>query len=432
MIRRIAIQGYKSLRDVDLDLDPLTVVIGLNAAGKSNLLDVIGLLSRTAEGDLQSAFTGHRGEPLQSFTFDEHGFEGLRKKEYATFRIEADIELSEATVERVNRTITEARVGHDPARALVRERLLRYTLEVRLRIGSGIMQVVDESLLALNRSLTPKQSRSPFLSIENTPRGKKLSLRLERQSHPFEYETGMGKTAVSLPLYAPHHPHLAALHHELTSWQTYYLEPEAMRRDATLRMVERLPHDGSDLAAFYNTMEQAHPATFDAMNRALHTVLPGIERVGVSPIADTGRLRLHVVENGKRFEASALSEGTLRILALIGITNSPVPASVIGYEEPENGVHPTRLTWIASLLEEAALGSGTQFIMNTHSPQFPALFSRDHSLTLWCHKKQGLTSFEKIHRHPMMEQRDLEAALEENLELAPSSLETRFRRGDYS
>ena len=431
MIRRLAIAGYKSLRDAEVPLEPLTVVIGPNAAGKSNLLDAIGLLSRTAEGDLQSAFDDHRGGPLQSFTFGEHGFEGLLKKEHATFRIEADIELSEATVEGVNRTITEARVGHDPARALVRERLLRYTLEVRLRIGSGIMQVVDESLLALNRNLTPKQSRSPFLSIENTPRGKKLSLRLERQSHPFEYETGMGRTAVSLPLYAPHHPHLAALRHELASWQTYYLEPEAMRRDAPRRVVERLPHDGSDLAAFYNTMEQEHPATFEGMNRALRAVLPGIERVGVSSIAGTGRLRLHVVENGVRFEASALSEGTLRILALIGITNSPAPASVVGYEEPENGVHPARLQWIAALLEEAARDGDTQFILNTHSARFPTMFSADRTLVLGCSKRGGVTTFQRIERLPMLEEQDMETALEDQ-PLAASSLAERIERGDFS
>ena len=97
MIRRIAIRGYKSLQNVDLRLDPLTLVIGPNAAGKSNLLDAIGLLSRTVAGDLQSAFTGHRGEPLRSFTFDERGVEGLMDRDRATFRVDVDIELSDST-----------------------------------------------------------------------------------------------------------------------------------------------------------------------------------------------------------------------------------------------------------------------------------------------------------------------------------------------
>ena len=48
MIRRVRIQGYKSLQDIDIELAPLTIVIGPNAAGKSNLLDALGLLSRMA------------------------------------------------------------------------------------------------------------------------------------------------------------------------------------------------------------------------------------------------------------------------------------------------------------------------------------------------------------------------------------------------
>ena len=432
MIRRIAIQGYKSLQDVNLHLDPLTIVIGPNAAGKSNLLDAIGLLSRTVEGDLQSAFTEHRGEPLRSFTFDETGIEGLMTRESASFRIDVDVELSESTVDQVNRTINEAREGYEPARALVRETLLRYSLDVQIRTDSGVLQVIDESLHALNVDLGEKQSRRPFLSTEKKSGGmKRLSLRLERQSHPFEHDLGMDRTVVSLPHYAPHHPHLVALRHELASWRTYYLEPEAMRQDSSLRVVERLPRDGSDLAAFYNTMEKEHSRVFDAMNRALRGVLPGIERVGVST-TESGRLRLYVIERGVRFEASALSEGTLRILALIGITNSPEPAAVIGYEEPENGVHPARLSWIASLFEEASRDDTTQFIINTHSAQFPAMFSGDESLTLRCYKDNGVTNFEEIDRAlPLLEDLEISAALDENQPTPVSPLSARIERGDF-
>ena len=431
MIRRIEIRGYKSFRDVDLRLNPLTIVIGPNAAGKSNLLDAIGLLSRTVQDDLQSAFTEHRGEPLQSFTFDERGIEGLVERRTATFSVTADVELSDATVEQVNRTISEAREGHEPARALVRERLLRYSLDVQMRTDSGVLQITDESLRALNQNLEIKQSRSPFLSVVDSRGGKRLSLRLERQSHPFEHDLGMDRTVVSLPHYAPHHPHLVALRHELASWRTYYLEPDAMRKDSPLREVTRLPHDGSDLAALYNTMEKEHPQVFAAMNRALRTVLPGIEHVGVSA-TDTGRLRLYIVEGGVRFEASALSEGTLRILALIGITNSPAPASVVGYEEPENGVHPARLPWIATLFEEASRDGRTQFVLNTHSPNFPTLFTTENSLVLHCFRRKGATAFEGIDRGlPLLQELDMEAALDDGRATPVSSLAARIERGDY-
>ena len=433
MIRRIAIRGYKSLQGIDLCLEPLTIVIGPNAAGKSNLLDAIGLLSRTAQGDLQSAFTEHRGEPLRSFTFDERGVEGVIARGTVSFQIEVDVELSDATIARVNRAITETREGHEPARALVRERFLRYSLEVQLRTDSGILQVTDESLRALTRDLSEKQSRKPFLSkVESRKGPERLSLRLERQSHPFEHDLGMDRTVVSLPHYAPHHPHVVALRHELSSWRTYYLEPEAMRRDSALREMTRLPHDGSDLAAFYNTMEKEHPKVFAAMNRTLRSVLPAIERVGVST-TDSGRLRLFVIERGVRFEASALSEGTLRILALIGITNGPTRAAVVGYEEPENGVHPARLAWIATLFEEASRDRTTQFIINTHSAQFPDKLSPERSLCLKCNQdSSGATRFEPINLLlPLLKQQDVEAALAESSLTPVSGLATRIERGDF-
>ena len=433
MIRHISIHGYKSLKGVELTLEPLTIVIGPNAAGKSNLLDAIGLLSGTAQGDLQSAFTDHRGEPLRSFTFDERGIEGLIEKGTASFQIEVDVELSKSTVAHVNKTITETREGHEPARALVRERLLRYSLEIQLRTDSGVLQVMNESLQALNQRRQAKQSRSPFLSVADSRGGQqRLSLRLERQSHPFEYDLGMDRTVVSLRHYAPHHPHLEALRHELSSWSTYYLEPEAMRRDSALREVSRLPHDGSDLASFYNTMEKRHPEVFAAMNRALRSVLPDIERVGVTT-TDSGRLRLHVIERGIRFEASTLSEGTLRILALIGITNAPDPSTVVGYEEPENGVHPARLAWIATLFEEASRDGATQFIINTHSPQFPGMLSPDSSLRLSCGRGQsGMTTFGTIESgRPLFQHVDVEAALQDSSPTSASPLETRIARGDF-
>ena len=46
MIRRVKVQGYKSLKDIEVELRPLTVIFGPNAAGKSNLFDALALLSR--------------------------------------------------------------------------------------------------------------------------------------------------------------------------------------------------------------------------------------------------------------------------------------------------------------------------------------------------------------------------------------------------
>ena len=83
MLKRIRIQGYKSLVDLELNLKPLSVLVGPNASGKSNLLDALQLLSRMATCQtLESAFEPpYRGHPLESFTFGDEGIKSLMEKE---------------------------------------------------------------------------------------------------------------------------------------------------------------------------------------------------------------------------------------------------------------------------------------------------------------------------------------------------------------
>ncbi len=68
MITRLEIDGFKSLRDFAVDLEPLTVFIGPNSAGKSNILDALALLSRLASQPVEEAFKQGRGRALDQFT----------------------------------------------------------------------------------------------------------------------------------------------------------------------------------------------------------------------------------------------------------------------------------------------------------------------------------------------------------------------------
>ncbi|MDE0084857.1 MAG: AAA family ATPase [Candidatus Poribacteria bacterium] len=83
MLKRIKIQGYKSLADLELNLTPLCVLVGSNASGKSNFLDALQLLSRmTTCQTLEEAFDPpYRGHTLESFTFGDEGIKSLLEKE---------------------------------------------------------------------------------------------------------------------------------------------------------------------------------------------------------------------------------------------------------------------------------------------------------------------------------------------------------------
>lgn len=421
MITHVRIIGYKSLEDVEIDLHPLTVVFGPNAAGKSNLFDALSLLSRMVTSDtLNKAFEGHRGTPLEAFHWGKDGLKGLSSKDTAQFTIEVDVKLSNEVIETIEQQIQQMRAGlsdgdgrDEVAKKRVVENSLRYTLVVEIVIASGYLRVVNEQLTALRRDGQERQSRNPFLNRVDEG-GRRLSLRMEGQAHPTYHEVGLNYTLVSRPLYPPHYPHITAFKEEVSRWCFYYLEPrELMRAHNPLRDIYNIGSHGEDLAAFYNALKSNSPKDFDGINRALQHILPGLQGVDVER-TNEGLLQLKVYEEGVSFPARVISEGTLRVLGLLAITNPRRPATVIGYEEPENGVHPRRLKIIADLLENAAQSGSTQVLINTHSPLLPEYFD-DESLIVCC--KEGVkTDFKKFTSFgPVFRGGEIKTALEERI-----------------
>jgi predicted ATPase len=253
-------------------------------------------------------------------------------------------------------------------------------------VDSGYLRVVKENLVALKSDGTLNARRRPFIE----PVGRRLRLRLEGQARPTEHEVGLDRALVSTPLYPPHYPHITAFREELSRWRFYYFEPERMRNETPLKEVESLGAFGADLAAFFNTLKSTNRRQFDALNKALRSLLPNVQRLDVERTPE-GFLRLQVFEGDVPFSARVISEGTLRVLGLLAITHPLAPTTVIGYEEPENGIHPRRLQLVAELLRTAS-DEGKQILVNTHSPKLPEYFFEGPALVV-CRKEGGVTTF---------------------------------------
>lgn len=91
MLKRIRVQGFKSLADIEVEFPALTVLFGPNASGKSNLLDALLVLSRiTTERTLADALSGPvRGYPAELFRFPAGGLASLIEQARAEFFMEA-------------------------------------------------------------------------------------------------------------------------------------------------------------------------------------------------------------------------------------------------------------------------------------------------------------------------------------------------------
>lgn len=413
MIKRVKIENYKSFQSLNIELRPLSVIFGPNAAGKSNFLDALYFLSRAiSKKNLKEAFEGHRGLPLESFHYGDVGYDGLLEKSNLQFTIEVDVEISPPVRKKVEEIVQAKRKGIDspsPSKKIITEHLLRYRLTVEALPETGYLRVRDERLCAIKHNGHEKKRRA-FLECE----GNRIHLRMEGQAHPVFHQIGLDHTILSTALYEPHYPHITAFRIELANWYTYYLEPKTlMREEVPLAEIESLGPRGENLAAFLNTLKYKHKKDFESLNLSLKRILPTDASIEVEHLKE-GRVGLRLSENCLWFSARLISEGTLRLIGLLAAIHPKNPATMVAFEEPENGVHPVRLRIISDVLKNAAQSYGKQIILTTHSPILPEYFENDDLFI--CRKEGHQTTIQPFSSCGILYRRkDIEHALEDRI-----------------
>jgi predicted ATPase len=343
MLSRLRVQGFKSLEDIELTFPRLTVLFGPNASGKSNLLEAILTLSRLGTSRTVSEALSEpiRGYPIEMFNFPPEGLSGLLKAEEARLRLEADL--------------------------AVEPEGFRYAVEVAVQTKSGDLVVTDEYLTALSAKGEPKRNSS----IERVD-GQIRIRRKSKPAHPREEPCGLNHTLLSDPrLGGQEYRAVERCRRDLERWRIYYLDPRvAMRAAKPPQEVSDIGVLGENIAPFLYRLKGMQPRAFEAVKRTLRSVIPSIEDLIVDLDERRGTLDVLIRQGGTEFSSRILSEGTLRVLALCAIVVNPWAGSLIGFEEPENGVHPRQIELVADLLTWLACDQGKQVIVTTHSPLF--------------------------------------------------------------
>ena len=358
MLNRIHVQGFKSLRDATVELAPLVVLFGPNAAGKSNLLEALLLLSRlVGERTLSEAFAeGIRGYPLEAFTLADGGLEQLLHGPLPHLRLE--VEMSTPL----------------PAASRRRPDILSYQVEVAIDPQSGRLSVQDERLEDLTANHKPRHRNPCLEKIAHERDGITTDvLAIRRQgspSHPYEESIGLPHTIVSNRQFtgAERYPLFDQLHLEIGSWRILYLDPiKSMRDPQPPRDVNDIGSRGEWLVPYLHRLKYQQPQAFDAVKRVIAMAIPTITALRTDLNEKRGELELSIQMDGLWLPSRVVSEGTLRLLALCAMAANPFQKGLVAFEEPENGVHPRRIEVVTRLLARASRSQ--QVIVTTHSPQ---------------------------------------------------------------
>ena len=344
MITKLKIKNYKSLENIEINLQPLTVLIGPNNAGKSNIFDSLKCLRELLSQPQQNPFELRGG-------FEQVVFNG----EIENRRILWDI-LFYNNKEEFN-----------------------YILEYAGGKGS---QAVKKEIL--------KKKNNIFL--ENI--GGQYKLFRESDNKSFS----SGGVEPSYPIVGKfgdpgYDPSSFQIREIIQNWKLFFLDPIKMKTLSTGGRSDNLKEDGSNLWQVIHTIFNEEPEIRDAINDTLKLV-SGVKGI-LSPLLESGHAYGKLVEENINFATSSwsISDGILRLLALEAISYFP-RSDTICIEEPENGIHPHLLETVADILKSTS--KETQVIISTHSVHLLNYLaertSLDSIIILW--KEKGKTRLE--------------------------------------
>jgi predicted ATPase len=359
-IRRMVLDDFKGFKHAELAASRFTVVVGTNAAGKSNLRDAFRFIHGIARGYTLAEIIGEKW--IEGGVLQWRGIRGgTREATYpdaAGFTIEVSLDL--------------------PDDGVMREA----TYRIRVELANGKPpRVAEERLLVRGKGQFIFDSH-PDNNAPPQDDSRHLNVRLKKQA-----KKGFYGKVVSLIADRPAITQL--LDHKdvklkdvrdfaeltieaLRSMRFLDLSPDAMRLPSIPGQVI-LGDRGENLSSVLEAI-CADPARKDALTEWLRQLTP-LDVVDFRfPQDAAGRVLMVLVEaDGREISAYSASDGTLRFLSMIAAFLGPDPARFYFFEELETGLHPTRLHLLLELIETQASRGFTQVIATTHSPQLLTL-----------------------------------------------------------
>ena len=347
MVRTVAVQGYRSLRELVLPLGQLSVITGANGSGKSSVYRSLRLLADVAqnavvaslarEGGLPSTFWAGPETIARSVRQGAHSVEGLAKRHSASLKLGFGGDIYGYSID----------LGYPPGPPPP----TMFELDPRVKRECLWHGPVYRKASAL------VDRRNNFVWLSTT-----------RDEEPVMLTQHLSDTDSMLASVADPHraPEMLAVREAVRGWRFYdhfRTDSDSPARIAQIgTFTPVLHHDGSNLAAALQTIMEIR--SDDALATTLEDAFPK-SRLYVED--RNGRFELQLQQYGllRPLSAAELSDGTLRYLLWTAALLTPRPPELMVLNEPETSLHPDLLPALARLILAAALQ--TQIVVVSHA-----------------------------------------------------------------
>jgi predicted ATPase len=377
VLTTIAIENYRSLRDLRLPLEQLNVITGANGTGKSSLYRALRLLADCGSGRIISSLAREGGLESALWAGPEHLAAAVRSGRHPV----------QGTV-RSGPVSLQLGFASDDFSYLIdlglptRDESSAFNLDPEIK-----REVVWSGPVMRPASMLIKRKRASVELRDTSSRGDSWQ-RFETTLRPYESVL----TEVLDPVRAPE---VMAVREQIRSWRFYdqfRTDSEAPVRQSQIgTRTPVLDADGRDLAAALQTIIEIGDT--DALHGTIEDAFPG-SRLQV--IETRGRFDLELNAHGllRPLSAAELSDGTLRYLLLVAALLSPRPPSLMVLNEPETSLHVDLLPALARLIARASVH--TQIVVVTHARKLVEALTTTGAQPLCLVKDFGATTLEGV------------------------------------
>ncbi len=307
-INHIYVKNFLSFSEAEINFDDLTVLVGPNASGKSNVIKIFRFLQAIA-----SSNTNLPGLIRNEFSYDRHQHLFYNNNEPITLKVNFSYNKKKCIYEIIFN---------------LNCRILQESLD-----GTNInsISVIKENETNYANTSEGRMGVDPYTSFWNYY-GDSTAQKIKEK---------------------------------FSQIASYAFVPDRIRTIYPIQYNESLMHTGENLVQVLHTLLTNKRTQFTRIESLMRDIIPQIEQINTPPEHNTSnpKTRLTIKEKNldKLIDYTNISDGTLRLLAFVTALN--LESDIVTFEEPENFIHPQLFQTLIDLFKK----SEKQIILTTHS-----------------------------------------------------------------